>query len=123
MISEILTAKIVAEIAWKAIKAGATMTKEFLRPQLKSWILTDAELDILSNTINSASPAEKKTQIYLEAYIDDKPEIQDIINNARPVETYAINATNNFQSPIAGKIDKQENHYHGASPTPEKKNT
>jgi len=123
MISEILTAKIVAEIAWKAIKEGATMTKEVLKPQLKSWILTDAELDILSNTINSASPSEKKTQIYLEAYIDDKPEIQDIIKNARPVETYVINATNNFQSPIASKIKKQEIHYHGASPTPEKKNT
>lgn len=90
-IPEILTAKIVAEIAWKVIKEGYAVTKDSLCSLSKKWILTDTELEVLASSIATAPESDLRTPKYLEAYLDDHEEAKSIIEHAKAINTTTVN--------------------------------
>lgn len=77
---EFLTSTILSGIAWDIIKEGGKLTTEYLRENLKSWILKDTDYEIISNSINEASTTDTKSIKYLDAYIDSNKAINDILN-------------------------------------------
>lgn len=78
---EFLTSTILSGIAWDVIKEGGKLTSEYLRKNLKSWILKDTDYEIISNSINEASATDTKSIKYLDAYIDNNEAINDVLQD------------------------------------------
>lgn len=78
---EFLTSTILSGIAWDVIKEGGKLTAEYLRENLKSWILKDTDYEIISNSINESSAIDTKSIKYLDAYIDSNEAINDVLQN------------------------------------------
>lgn len=91
-VPEILTTKIVAEICWKGIKEGVSITKEYLRESLKDWVLSDSEREILAASIQALPDQGKSSELFLAAYLDTNATIKEILKNAKLANTF-INIT------------------------------
>lgn len=79
---EFLTSTILSGIAYDMMKKGIVLTAEILREKLKGWILKDEDYIKSVEIINNASETDKKTEKYLEAFLDSNKDIQEILKRA-----------------------------------------
>lgn len=89
-VAEILTAKVLAEITWRCVKEGLSITKNLIREPLKKFALTEDELNILAESMNKAQNS-CSTPTEIEQLIKSNDAIKKIIKKVQKNEYNAKN--------------------------------
>ena len=118
---EFLTSAILGGIFYDVVKEGVKLTGGYVKKMLKNWILDDKDCETLARTINEAPEALKKTEKFMEAYLDDNADVKEILSRTSPVNQY-MQSNNTFdQSPNQqGNNNRMYINYQGEHTPPKK---
>ncbi|XKO54124.1 hypothetical protein ACI2WT_15160 [Lysinibacillus fusiformis] len=80
---DFLTSTILAGLAWDGIKQVGSLTTDYLKGKLTSWLLNDQEIETIVSKINSIPEAYKKNEKFLELAIEDDSQLMDILKTIK----------------------------------------
>lgn len=109
-----LTSIMLGGIIWDGIKQGANLTVEYLKSKITKWIVDDKDCENIVRIVNKAPSSEKRTELYLKAFLDDNNEIKEIIEkiNINTCDKYIINQTHNG---IGDNVGNSKNIWRGSN--------
>lgn len=85
------TTSILASATYSLISSGATLTISSLKKQLKKWLLSDSDLDMLCNLIQQANINEDWSEKKIEKHFNSDPKALEIVSKVKPSQSIAIN--------------------------------
>lgn len=88
---EFLTTTILAGLAWDGIKSTGKVTVEFLKEKLIGWLINDNELEKIVDKLNDIPESYKKSAKFLEAAIEDNPQLLEILNSVQQRQDFQVN--------------------------------
>ncbi|QIZ41045.1 hypothetical protein BHV55_04950 [Bacillus sp. RZ2MS9] len=102
---DFLTSTVLSGIAWDGIKSMGYVTGEYLKNQLKEWMLDEKSYETIVNKINDMPEDYKKSKKFLEAAIDDDTQLQNILKLANGRDTYGQDNSGTFDrcNVVSGK--------------------
>ncbi|MCX7921510.1 MAG: tetratricopeptide repeat protein [Clostridia bacterium] len=80
-----VTSAILGGVIWTGIKTLGITTVDYLKKALGNWSLDDKDYQAIAATINEAPDYAKKTEKYLEAFIDENEVIKGILQKIEPL--------------------------------------
>ncbi|MEK4820260.1 hypothetical protein [Priestia sp. FSL R5-0680] len=101
-----LTSTVLSGIAWDGIRKMGCMTSEYLKQQLKEWLLDEKSYETIADRINNIPEEYRKSKKFLEAAIEEDKQLQDILQSTSSKNTYAQNnsGTFNYSNVVSGNV-------------------
>lgn len=99
---DFLTSTILSGIAWDCIKKVGIVTSDYIKRNLRDWILEDVSYEKVANIINEAPDYARKSEKFLDAFIDENEQLKVIMEHAKKNIDKQQNISNNeiHNSPI-----------------------
>lgn len=82
---DFLTSAVLGGIAYDFIKVSGKIAVDDLKARLKNWLLDDRDLETIAQIVNEAPSYAKKSAKDLEAFLEKRPSIQEILSRSKSV--------------------------------------
>ena len=120
---DFLTSTVLAGLAWDGIKLVGSITTDYLKGKLTSWIINDQEIERIVSKINSMPQEYKKSEKFLKVAIEEDSQLMDLLKNIKPrsevnldfSNTHMENSTINAVG-SGGSINNTTNNYFSPNP-------
>lgn len=119
---DFLTSTILSGLAWDGIKYAGSVSSNYLKEKLTTWIIDDKELEIIASKINDIPEAYKKNEKFLELAIEEDAQLMELLKKINPKnDTYVDISKSNFQNSTvnavgSGSTVNTTNHYYSPHP-------
>jgi hypothetical protein len=99
---DFLTSTILSGIAWDGIKKVGILTGNYIKQNLRDWVLEDSDYEKIAKIINDAPDYAKNSQKFLDAFIDSDEQLKVAMSNATKKISNQQNISGNelYNSPM-----------------------